>query len=186
MIRLRNRVCVVSPRLLVHDVINYGVPICAFYGNGRDFARVSEMLDDPDHSFYYILHSDSDSLSFFRLFRDPDVLRSFRTFLSKLSPQHRRLVILFLASLLRYRFCSLICEFCPLCGKKWLWEHFFSCKKLECVAIDHPCDVLSVVQTHVSAGQWNVFAQYLRFYLLEWRDVVTTATFPSDVIESLV
>jgi hypothetical protein len=151
----------------------------------RDFAKVSDMISDPDHNFFYILHSDSDSLSFYRLFCDPDVLCSFRVFLSRLSPQHRRLVILFSASLLRYRFCSLICEFCPLCGKKWLWEHFFSCKKLDCVAVDNPCDVLSVVQTHISEGQWDIFVQYLRFYLLEWNDTVTTAAFPTEIIDSL-
>jgi hypothetical protein len=142
------------------------------------------MLSDRDLSFYYILRSDSDSF-FFRLFRDPSVLSSFRTFLLGLSQQHRRLVILFTSSLLRYRFCSLICEFCPLCGSRWVWEHFFSCRRLEVIAVDRPCDVLSIVQLHVSEGQWDVFLQYLRFYLLEWRDVVSTATFCLETIDSL-
>jgi hypothetical protein len=148
-------------------------------------ATVSELISDPDLSFYYVLHSDSDSLSFFRLFRDPAVLSSFRLFLSHLKYPQRRLVILFIASLLRYRFCSLICEFCPLCGRKWLWEHFFTCKQLQIVPIDEPRDVLKIVQTHIREGQWDAFLAYLRFYLLEWRDVVTTAIFSSDVIEGL-
>jgi hypothetical protein len=31
--QIRTRVCIVPRRLLVHAVIDYGVPICAFYGN---------------------------------------------------------------------------------------------------------------------------------------------------------
>jgi hypothetical protein len=31
--QIRTSVYITPPRLLVHDVMNYGVPICAFYGN---------------------------------------------------------------------------------------------------------------------------------------------------------
>jgi hypothetical protein len=31
--QIRTSVCITPPRLLAHDAINYGVPICAFYGN---------------------------------------------------------------------------------------------------------------------------------------------------------
>jgi hypothetical protein len=31
--QIRTSVCITPPPLLVHDVINYGVSICAFYGN---------------------------------------------------------------------------------------------------------------------------------------------------------
>jgi hypothetical protein len=155
------------------------------FSTDEALATVSEVLHDPDINFYFIARSESDSMSFFRLFRDSATLVSFRLFLSSLSFQHRRLVILFAASLLRYRFCTIMCEFCPLCGKRWLWEHFFSCRRLEVAPVDTPTDVLSVVRTHVSLGQWDIFLQYLRFYLLEWRDILLIATFPHEVIDSL-
>jgi hypothetical protein len=157
----------------------------AQFSTDQALATVSELLSDPDLSFYFILRSDSDTLSFFRLFQDPTVLTSFREFLTSLTFQHRRLVILFAGSLLRYRFCATICEFCPLCGKRWVWEHFFTCRRLDVTAIDAPSSVLSIVQTHIGSGQWDVFLQYLRFYLLEWREILATAVFPHDVIDSL-
>jgi hypothetical protein len=156
------------------------------FSTDQALGSVSDLLSDPDFSFYYIARGDSDSMSFFRLFQDPSVLVSFRTFITSLSPQHRRLVILFSASLLRYRFCSNFCEFCPLCGKRWLWEHFFACRRLDVASVEVvSTNVVSAVKVHISSGQWTVFLQYLRFYLLEWRDILTTAVFPYDVIDTL-
>ncbi len=87
---------------------------------------------------------------------------------------------------LKYRFCSNICEFCPLCGKRWLWEHFFACRRLDVASVEEVSpNVVSAVKVYISSGQWTVFLQYLRFYLLEWRDILTTAVFPYDVIDSL-
>lgn len=73
-----------------------------------------------------------------------------------------------------------------LCGKRWLWEHFFTCNRLDVVPLHPTRDaVLSVVQGHIADGQWDVFVHYLRFYLLEWSDILSRICFPRDVIENL-
>jgi hypothetical protein len=46
--QIRTRVYIVPPRLLVHDVINYGVPVCAFYGNVKH--RRSKHKPYPEYS----------------------------------------------------------------------------------------------------------------------------------------
>jgi hypothetical protein len=159
-----------------------------------DFAAESELvrvnsllLGGQDYGFFYIQECvDLDSLSFYRLFRDPEVLCSFRSFLESLTTEHRRLVILFSASLLRFRFCAVSCEYCPLCGKKCVWEHFFACPKMEVAPeASSRVVVLDTVRQHISDGQWDVFVHYLRFYLLQCSAVFTRVVFPTDVIESL-
>ncbi len=152
-----------------------------------ELSKAIDMVSDADFNFFFIQDGDSESLSFFRLFAEPTILSSFRDFLQKLQFPQRRLVILFSASLLRFRFCHYPREFCPLCGKRWLWDHFFiACRKLDVVpelAVDS--SVLVAVSSHIAHGQWEVFLHYLRFYLLQWSDILTQAAFPIDVIDNL-
>jgi hypothetical protein len=158
------------------------------FNAGLKIREARSIFTQTDYNFFYIQEcSDSDSLSFYRLFRDADVLRSFRDFLEALPFPQRRLIILFSSSLLRFRFIVIPCEFCPLCGKRWLWEHFFSCPRMDVVPVHPTRDaVLTTVKGHVSDGQlWDVFVHYLRFYLLEWSDVLSRVSFPRDVIENL-
>jgi hypothetical protein len=58
-------------------------------------------------------------------------------------------------------------------------------RRLDILGIDAPTSVLSVIQVHIGAGQWEVFLQYLRFYLLEWCDILGTVCFQRDVIDTL-
>jgi hypothetical protein len=151
-----------------------------------EFSRACDLVSDPDFNFYFIQDSDSESLSFFRLFESPQVLSLFRCFLQSLSAPRRRLVILFCSSLLRFRFCPGPREFCPLCGKVWLWEHFFSCRHLTPVPDIPGSDIsLNAVKLQVSLGQWDIFLHYLRFFLLEWHDVLSQVVFPFDIIDEL-
>ncbi len=85
-----------------------------------------------------------------------------------------------------FRFCHYPREFCPLCGKRWLWEHFFTCCKLD-VAPDLASGplVLATDSSHIAQGQWDVFKHYLRFYLLEWSDLLSQVAFPIDIIDNL-
>ncbi len=149
--------------------------------------RAELVFSAEDYNFFYIQEcSDSDTLSFFRLFNSPRVLHSFRDFLESLSFPQRRLVVLFSSSLLRFRFCSFPRECCPLCGKKWLWEHFFTCPRLDVLpGFSNHAYVLREIRQHVADGQWDVFLHYLRFYLLERHDLLSTVTFPRDVIDEL-
>ncbi len=66
-------------------------------------------------NFFYIKGGSSDSLIFFRIFDNVDGLSLFRVLLASLSPDHDRLLILFTSSLLRFRFCCVIHDACPLC-----------------------------------------------------------------------
>jgi hypothetical protein len=165
---------VVLLRTILGDISTVNLNVGLRLGEART------LLQQPDYNFFYIKEcTDSDSLSFYHLFSDADVLQSFCDFLETLPYPQRRLVILFSSSLLRFRFIPIPCEYCPLCGKRWLWEHFFSCPRLDVVPV-HPTrdTVLTTVQTHVADGQWDVFLHYLRFYLLEWSDVLSRVTFP--------
>lgn len=170
---------------LLRSVLGY---ISTVNFRARDSIReASSTFNVPDYNFFYLREcTDSDSLSFFRLFRDPETLQSFRRFLEALPFPQRRLIILFTSSMLRFRFIAIPCEFCPLCGKRWLWEHFFACRRLDVVPL-HPTrdDVLAVVRGHVEDGQWDVFLHYVRFYLLEWSDVLSRVCFPREIIETL-
>jgi hypothetical protein len=149
--------------------------------------QAASVFSDADYNFFYIQEcTDSDTLSFFRLFSEPSVLRSYRVFLESLPFPQRRLLILFCSSLLRYRFCAISCEFCPLCGRKWLWEHWFTCHKLDVVSLSASRElVFSSIKVHVELGQWDAFVHFIRFYLLEWCDILSTVTFPHDVIDNL-
>jgi hypothetical protein len=149
--------------------------------------QAASLFSDADYNFFYIQEcTDSDTLSFFRLFSEPSVLRSYRVFLESLPFPQRRLLILFCSSLLRYRFCAIPCEFCPLCGRKWLWEHWFTCHKLDLVSLSASRElVFSSIKVHVELGQWDAFVHFIRFYLLEWCDILSTVTFPHDVIDDL-
>lgn len=126
------------------------------------------------------------TLSLFRSFSEPSVLHSYRSFLESLPFPQLRLVIIFCSSLLRYRLCSISCEYCQLCGCKWLWDHFFSCQNLDVVSLTTSCElVLAMVLSQVELGQWEAFLHYVRFYLLAWCDMLSTVIFPLDVIDNL-
>ncbi len=134
----------------------------------------------------YIQRSDSPSLSFFRLLDSVDTLVSFRLFLESRPFPQRRLIILFTSSLLRFRFCSRPRELCPLCGRPWLWEHFFNCRHLALTPVeDSPAHTLTVITEIVGRGDWSVFMHYLRFYLLQWCDLTFDPVFPVHVIDNL-
>ncbi len=152
-----------------------------------ELSSACDLVSDEDFNFYFIQDSDSETLTFFRLFESPSVLSSFRLFLQSLNAPQCRLVILFCSSLLRFRFCPGPREFCPLCGKVWLWEHFFSCRRLALVPELSSNDMsLANVKLHVSLGHWDIFLHYLRFYLLEWHDILNQVSFPIHVIDGLI
>jgi hypothetical protein len=148
--------------------------------------RVLSASRSPHFVFSYVKRNESTSLSFFTTFGSVEVLESFRAFLeSKPFPQ-RRLVILFASSLLRFRFCSRPRELCPLCGRPWLWEHFFNCRFLVVAPIEETSpQTLSVVSGLVERGEWEIFMHYLRFYLLQWCDLTFDPVIPAAVIDSL-
>jgi hypothetical protein len=150
-------------------------------------AQAVSVFSDRDYNFFYIKECvDSDTLSFFRLFADPTVLDSFHLLLESMPFSQRRLLILFSCSLLMYRFCHIPCEFCPLCGRRWLWDHFFVCQRLDVISFSSSRDsVLESVKTHIEHGQWEALLHFIRFYLLEWCDILSTAVFPRDVIDDL-
>ncbi len=149
--------------------------------------RILSASRSPQFAFSYIKRTESQSLTFFKLFSSVEVLNSFRDFLeSKPFPQ-RRLVILFSSSLLRFRFCSRPRELCPLCGRPWLWEHFFSCKFLVVAPIEESAQqTVTVVRGLIERGEWEVFAHYLRFYLLQWCDLTFDPNIPTNVIDGLI
>jgi hypothetical protein len=45
--------------------------------------------------------------------------------------------------------------------------------------------VLATDSSHIAQGQWDVFKHYLRFYLLEWSDLLSQVAFPIDIIDNL-
>jgi hypothetical protein len=139
----------------------------------------------PNFVFQFIKTSDSQTLTFFTIFESVEVLASFRQLVQDLGV-HARLLLLFCASLLRFRFCSTPRELCPLCGRVWLWEHFFTCRFLEVApGLDSGSQVLSSVSGHISRGEWDIVLHYVRFYLLEWHDLVREPSFSELEIESL-
>jgi hypothetical protein len=138
-------------------------------------------------NFNYLKFSDSPTLTFFVLFRDVSVLESFRAFLGTRTLVHTRLVILFCSSTLRFRFCTRPRDLCPLCGRPWLWEHFFQCRFLDVApGLNRSVDVLRSVSAHVASGDWEVFLSYMRFYLLQWCDLVHDPIIPMADIDSLI
>ncbi len=113
-------------------------------------------------------------------------LVSYRKFIEGLGRDQARVVLLFSASLLRFRFCSSPRDLCPLCGKAWLWEHFFTCRFLEVApGLDSSVQVLATISDHIKHGQWEIFVQYIRFYLLEWLDLVREPAISVSLIDSL-
>ncbi len=140
----------------------------------------------PQFTFQFIITGESVSLSFFRLFSSRDILFSYRKFLQSLPWDQARILLLFCSSLLRFRFCLTPRELCPLCGKLWLWEHFFVCRFLEVApGLNSSSQVLVTVSDHIRNGQWEVLVQYVRFYLLEWNDLVRDPAFSVRTIEDL-
>ncbi len=137
--------------------------------------------------FNFIKFGDSDSLSFYRCLSSPASLETFRAFLQELPYSQMRLMILFCSSLLRFRFCVRPREWCPLCGRPWLWMHFFLCRKLEVApGLDSAVQTERVILGHISCDEWQIFLAYVRFYLLQWRDLVHDPNIPEDVIDQLV
>jgi hypothetical protein len=140
----------------------------------------------PHFNFQFIKTSDSPSLSFFVLFQSKEVLVSYRNFLQSLPWDQARLLLLFSTSLLRFRFCKTARELCPLCGKAWTWEHFFSCRYLEVApGLSSNVQVLAIVSDHIRLGQWEILVQYVRFYLLEWHDLIREPAIPASLIDAL-
>ncbi len=93
--------------------------------------RILSKSNSATFSFSYIKFCESPTLSFFTLFKDVSVLESFRDFLNQRPYASIRFIVLFCASLLRFRLCARPSELCPLCGHPWLWEHFFKCRFLD-------------------------------------------------------
>jgi hypothetical protein len=140
----------------------------------------------PQFTFQFIKTSDSVTLSFFTLFDTPEILASFRLFIQSLDWGQARIVLLFSASLLRFRFCSTPRELCPLCGKAWTWEHFIVCRYLEVApGLDSNVQVLATISDHIRICQWESVVQYIRFYLLEWCDLVREPAISVSVIDAL-
>jgi hypothetical protein len=52
--QIRTIVCIVPRRLLVHDLMNYGVPICAFYGNATPRRRSKHKLYLDSRMIWYV------------------------------------------------------------------------------------------------------------------------------------
>jgi hypothetical protein len=141
----------------------------------------------PSFNFNFIKYGESQTLSFFQLFRDVGVLNSFREYLSARPLPQVRLILLFCTSTLRFRFCLRPRELCPLCGRTWLWEHFLNCKYLEIApGLATTLDVLKVVSMHVESGDWNIAFDFVRFYLYQWRDLVHDPALTDDDIDLLV
>lgn len=128
--------------------------------------------------------SDSDLLSFFREIGSLEALDSFCVFLQRLPPAQLRLLILFTSSLLRFRFCCRPSELCPLCGRKWLWQHFFTCRFLSAIPIDST-RALQTVKPLIRDGLWDEFVLYVHFYLLQWRDMVSNPILTVEDIDGL-
>jgi hypothetical protein len=148
--------------------------------------RIIFCSGSPSFIFHYIRRGDSSSLSFFRLFGSPSILVSFRAHLEAKPYVARRLLILFCSSLLRFRFCSSPRELCPLCGRPWMWEHFFSCPRLDVApGLDSGHHTLLIVSTFVQEGDWVSFDHYVHFYLLLWRDQTYDPALAVSTIDSL-
>jgi hypothetical protein len=148
--------------------------------------RILFRSNSNDFIFNFIKFGDSPSLSFYRLLSSPDSLHSFRVFIQELPYPQSRLIILFCSSLLRFRFCSRPREWCPLCGKPWLWDHFFLCRRLEVApGLDCQSQTRRVIWGHIARDEWFIFSSFVRFYLLQWRDLVHDPVFPEDVIDGL-
>ncbi len=93
----------------------------------------------------------------------------------------------FCSSMLRFRFCSRPHEFCPLCGKQWLWEHFFACRRLDVAPVgEFGVDVYRVVSGHVERREWDIFLSYVRFYLLQWHDLVHDPIISCEDLDNLI
>jgi hypothetical protein len=146
---------------------------------------LSGFTDRSSVNFYFIQDGDSESLSFFRLFLSLETLNSFRLFLSSLGPDQCRLIILFCASLLRFRLCSTIRDVCPLCKKPWLWRHFFDCPRLGVTPGASGRAVALHVVTCAGAGDWGELKSLVRSNLLHWRTCLPDFVFPCDIIQSL-
>lgn len=147
--------------------------------------RILTRAASDEFIFRYICTSDSDSLSFFRELGSSDNLISFRTLLQQLPPAQMRILILFSSSLLRFRFCRRPRDLCPLCGKVWLWSHFFSCRCLTIVPASDATYVLRSVKTLIRNGSWDELLHHVRFYLIQWRALVNDPCFSIDDLELL-
>jgi hypothetical protein len=146
---------------------------------------LSNFSDRSLFNYFFIQDGTSDSLSFFRLFASLEVLNSFRGLLCELGPEHSRLVILFSSSLLRFRFCAVIRDACPLCKKPWLWNHFIGCPKLCDIGVDSGRTAIANFEALVRVGDWSEVLKSIRHFLLSWADAVPDVIFPRDVIDSL-
>jgi hypothetical protein len=135
-------------------------------------------------NFYFIKDSESPSLIFFTLFPSLQVLDSFRAYLQSLSVDHCRLVILFFASLLRFRFCDTLHDACPLCRKPWYWDHFFECHSFKTCVQTGPVPI-SQIESLVCSASWPELTVLVCQNLIAWRSVLSGVVFPAGVVDSL-
>jgi hypothetical protein len=135
-------------------------------------------------NFYFIKDSESQSLTFFTLFPTLKVLDSFRSYLQTLSEEHCRLLILFFASLLRFRFCNALHDVCPLCRKPWFWDHFFGCPVFVSRVRTGPASIKQI-ESLVCSSSWSQLTVFVRMNLVAWRSVLDDVVFPAGVIDSL-
>jgi hypothetical protein len=138
--------------------------------HGRlDFASKLEevclnLADVEDVCFIHVRRSREKTLSFFRTFPTLEVARSFRAFLSTLTPATQTFILLFLTSGLRWRFFAEArrgCE-CPCCAAHfWSWEHFLSCQVVT-------CDRRQFFIHLAEAGQWDGILSEARAIISRW------------------
>jgi hypothetical protein len=147
--------------------------------------RILANTDSDRFIYHFIRHGDSDTLSFFREIGCPAALTSFRSLLQSLPNAQMRILILFCASLLRFRFCTQPTALCPLCGRAWTWEHFFTCRFLDVVPCQSSSRVLLSVKRLIREGSWDILLDYVHFYLLQWRALTSNPAFSCEDLEGL-
>jgi hypothetical protein len=119
------------------------------------------------------------------LFEDVEGLKSFRVLLASLSFDHARLVILFVSSLLRFRFCCVLRDLCLLCKKPWLWRHFLTCPKLGDATLRQRRELCANFELAVRSCDWASVLSHVRVNLLAWSDALPDVVFPRCTIDSL-
>ena len=138
-----------------------------------------------DFNFAYLQGSTSVTTSFFRLFGTADVLKSFRLVLSGLPLANQRLLVLFVSSYLRWKILKPGQEKCPLCRQMWLWEHFFTCKKMVYSFGDFR-HVFPLICDLVKFGDWPLFFEYLRLSLFDWYEALTLPQISPEEILGII
>jgi hypothetical protein len=133
--------------------------------------RVNSNLTDVDQvCFDHVATSSEKTLSFFRLFRDVDMARSFRAFLSSQSEETQNFLLLFFTSGFRWRFFtrSNRGSCCPACRARfWSWEHFFSCSRVTGVTL------VPRIRHMVDMAAWGDICRTTRVVTTRWKQAFT-------------